>query len=816
MNAVGYYQDDFSPKRLLPQDLIGQHFLQYFHHGWSFLEADMPEWGERPKWRTETRYPLQPRNLWSDYNDDETLLGLSFGSQTNYMLLDIDRTSVNHPYNDRKRYHGILETMESIGLCRDVPVRSSESEGIHLYYFLPESVHSFTLAATVKHTVEEAGYKVQGGQLEIFPNAKPYNVGRPTSFRCHRLPLQRGSYLLNWDLEPESNSVATLLGRADLSAAGQDLAILIAAMEQVWQHLKKQYPRRGKGNVQQWYNHLQEQIQEGFSGFGQTNTLLLSTACFGIVFLRLGGRDLYDYVLDSITSSANYHHYCRHQHEIDVRVTDVVRSAQRYYYPYKGKPPRDKTYQEHFGGAGEGERGKIIVFPHPSRKRREETIQRISAVVALLKGAEEFPASIQQRSEAIIAKSKEAFGVGVSQTTLHKVDYMRLWHPDHEIAQEIVPTEERVNPDSPVLKYPIYPSPWDEEGERVNPVVAKVSKDLHVPPIYEGLKCLPAAAGGEAEKSAALDTVQDHESQGEAIPEAGNSEDSAQDTNSSNSSNSSNSKILHPRSPSETIHFPLFNVFLENVCRVFLLGILTILNHKYFQYPPVAAAKPEKSDIPHKQPLSIQQTPMVICTNPPPSGETFWDSRGDSKLDSNGCGSIDSRLDSDTDAVPPMGSVPESIPHSPPNSIPVPDSRLPRADTPDTLDVSVFSPEDSPPVVSCPSCPEMLLDGEASENSSEPSAPTYTPEQYREAIRFRLHALPQAKHWVRTFCNMEGIALMPAQREQLEQFVRYRLMRTSPSPMLQEEAAAWFAAHEEVTAQIKSFGMFWEYCQNLQ
>jgi hypothetical protein len=167
MNAVDCYQEDKSPKRLLPQDPIGQHFLHYFHHGWSFLEADMPEWGNRPDWRTETRYPLQPRNLWSEYNDDETLLGLSFGSQTNYMLLDIDRNSVNHPYNDRQRYHGILETMESIGLCRDIPIRSSESEGIHLYYFLPQPVHSFTLAATVKNTMQEAGYKVLGGQLEL-------------------------------------------------------------------------------------------------------------------------------------------------------------------------------------------------------------------------------------------------------------------------------------------------------------------------------------------------------------------------------------------------------------------------------------------------------------------------------------------------------------------------------------------------------------------------------------------------------------------------------------------------------------------------
>ena len=81
--------------------------------------------------------PLQPRNLWSQYCNEETLLGLSFSSETNYMLLDIDRKSDNHPKNDQERYDGIEESMESIGLCRPVPILSSDSDGIHQYYFCP-------------------------------------------------------------------------------------------------------------------------------------------------------------------------------------------------------------------------------------------------------------------------------------------------------------------------------------------------------------------------------------------------------------------------------------------------------------------------------------------------------------------------------------------------------------------------------------------------------------------------------------------------------------------------------------------------------
>lgn len=487
MNAVRCYlhDNDFSQFSLLTQDPTGQRFLKYFHHGWSFIEADMPPWGERPQWRTETRYPLQPRNLWSKYLDDQTMLGLSFSSQTNYMLLDIDRSGANHPFNNRRRFDGILEAMENIGLCRPIAICSSESEGIHLYYFLPQAVHSFTLAATVRHALEQSGYKARAGQLEIFPNPKPYNVGKPTSFKSHRLPLQRGSYLLDWDLQPSTNSITTLLQQAESTAAGQDHETLLAAMEEVCHAQKKEY-YRGKGKVQEWYDHLQEQIKEGFSGYGQTNTLLLSIACFGIVFRKLGGDELYEYVLDSIINSPNYYQYCRHQDEIEQRVAAVVRSAQQYYYPYAGKPPRDVSYQEHFGANEEEKQHKVIIFPHPSQKRHEQTFERVKTVIALLKSAGEFPATTFQRTQAIIAKSQEAFGVGVSQTTLHKPKYLPLWHPAHEQIEETALTKERVNSDSSVLKYPILPSPWDLDPPASKPFPVSLLYYLHVLTLYEG------------------------------------------------------------------------------------------------------------------------------------------------------------------------------------------------------------------------------------------------------------------------------------------------------------------------------------------
>jgi hypothetical protein len=788
MSAAACYQDDESPRPLLlPQDPTGQRFIQYFHHGWSFIQAPMPERGERPDWRTENRYPLQPRNLWSQYCDDETLLGLSFYKETNYMLLDIDRKSANHPENDRERYDGIQETMESIGLCRPVPILSSDSDGIHQYYFLPQTVHSFTLAATAKHTLQKAGYTVRDGQLELFPNPKPYNPSKPTSFKAHRLPLQKRSFLLDWDLQPIDNNVETLLDWADSSASGQDLETLLEAMQQTWHRIQKEYYRSGKRDVVEWCFHLQEQIGQGFTSFGQTNTLLRVCACYAIVFLKLGGTDLYDYVLETITTAPGYRQYCRHQHEIEIRVKDVVRSAERYYYPYPGNPLRDKTYKEHFDGAEE--KSKVVAFTHPSQKRHEETLERITAVVAMLKGAGEFPATVYQRTRAIIAKSKEAYGVGGSQTTLHKPEYLPLWHPAHENTQP----EERVNAYSTVEKYPILPDPWDLVEESVNLLPPKHSSDLHVPPLYEGF--LLAPAGAVSEESAA--------SSGDDQPQAG----------------------IIPLGediqnlPEERVFNFLTILFLTTALASTTQTIpsdpttdstqlnQSVTTDKYFLYPSSPAAQREKSGIDDKRTLSVPETQKDAFVDHPQDRHLPCDSAIDISAAING-------------AYTPVVSTPVSVPGSiPPDVSPsAPDSIPPSVlslepDGCGTPNTPVFSVGDSPPVVSL-GVPPLAVEGAV--DSPQLPKETFTPEQYREAIHFKLQALSQAKHWVRVFCTTEGIRLLPAQREELEQFVKHHLMQRSPSEVLQQEAQMWFAAHPGIKAQVEALGVSWEYIKNLQ
>jgi hypothetical protein len=71
------------------------------------------------------------------------ILGLRFGSETRYALIDIDHGSSYHPENNLENFQAVLGAAEKIGLCRNMFVRSSDSEGLHIYFFLPEPVPSF-------------------------------------------------------------------------------------------------------------------------------------------------------------------------------------------------------------------------------------------------------------------------------------------------------------------------------------------------------------------------------------------------------------------------------------------------------------------------------------------------------------------------------------------------------------------------------------------------------------------------------------------------------------------------------------------------
>ncbi|MBD2473069.1 hypothetical protein [Nostoc sp. FACHB-145] len=446
-----------------PLDPIGQRFLSHFHHGWGFIFAPTPKSGERPQWQTENRYPLQPRNLWQQYLDQSVLLGLRFDKETSYLLIDLDRKSKLHPANNLLKYKQLLGCLEEIGLCRPVPIQSSDSGGLHIYYFLAEKQPSFLLACAIKQTVEAAGFKIKGGELEIFPNCKVYSTGRPSSFNAHRLPLQAESYILDDILEPWSDDVEDLMDAADWSAAGQDYSALTEAISLAKFQKVIRFPYRKRSAIDQWRHDLEERISEGWTGHGQTNDLLKDIACYGIVFRHLNGQTLVDYIIITACQSPGYLEWCRHQLEIEQRAREWARCCEGFYTPYPGTPKRVNSYQEQFGTV---DNNKIISL-HPNEERQQQTIERIRAIVTQLQATETFPQRTSDRAQAIIAASKAQYGMGVSQTTLHKPIYLPLWHPDH---QEKTDTKQPVNdyPESiranlTAEKYPQLPDPWLEE-----------------------------------------------------------------------------------------------------------------------------------------------------------------------------------------------------------------------------------------------------------------------------------------------------------------------------------------------------------------
>jgi hypothetical protein len=729
---------------LEPLDPLGQRFLSHFHHGWGFIFAPTPKVGERPHWQTETRYPLQARNLWEQYLDQSVLLGLRFDKETSYSLIDLDRKSKLHPANNYLKYQELLGCLEEIGLCRPVPIQSSDSGGLHIYYFFEEKQPSFLLACAIKQTLEAADFKIKGGELEIFPNCKVYSQGRPSSFNAHRLPLQAGSYILDDSLEPWSMDISDLMDAADWSAAGQDYSALKAAISQAKFKKVIKFPYRQRSAIEQWLHDLEERISQGWTVYGQTNELLKDIACHGIVFRRLSGQALVDYIIITACQCPGYQQWCRHQHEIELRAREWARCCEGFYTPYPGTPKRLNSYKEQFGT----ELDNKVIYLHPNEQRQQQTLERISTIVAQLEQTGTFPEKTSDRAIAIIAASKAQYGKGVSQTTLHKPIYLSLWHPDHQEPKE---TKQRVNaiPESdteilPPLKYPQLPDPWLEELEaqtQTEPEFQTETEQIYTPPPYMKVLYMSCQmAQPSASNSPSLNQIQEQR----LLPESCNC------LNSSNSSNSSNSLSSCDSSDSLNSFNSLDSSDSSNClasdsesCLDSLDSskISNVLNDKQNQC--LENASELFND--NKQDLSKPQIDFQSNEKDLVQGINTTDDSSEAIAHSHEC------------VLRAKPSVPVSLPVS------------------CHLDTGFES---------SPFIPTM-------EQCGPSNVETFTPEDYRQATRLKLQAFKEARHWVKVYCTTENLSLLPQERTKMEQLVIRLLMLQSPSLILRQEAQEW-------------------------
>ncbi len=391
-------------------------FLALFPHRFDYLWAEHPDPGERPNWQTESRHPLSDRLL----QQGAYLYGVRFGKLTRYCVLDVDRQSTYHPTRDPLAIKRMVAALESIGLVAYVVVTSSYSGGLHVYLPFAEEQPSWAIALVVSTLLENAGFKLKPGQLEVFPNPRPYTNGTPSLYTGHRVPMQAGSYLLNDHWEPVYSDQAAFVRQWQWAEGRNDLN------HKTLQLVLKQAQRRRYKNVtvsaQQFLNDLDTEVEQGWTGTGQTNRLLGRIAMREYVFghvLRSGtpltGQALVDAIVEVAVALPGYEEWCRHQHEIHKLARNWARDieADPNYYPYDPHKRRKTATQP---------ANNIVCFDC-NQQRALDAEQRIKVAIAALQASHNFPSGTTARADAIIASAQ------CSKRTLHK--HKALWHPDY-------------------------------------------------------------------------------------------------------------------------------------------------------------------------------------------------------------------------------------------------------------------------------------------------------------------------------------------------------------------------------------------------
>jgi len=406
----------------LPADPQGQQLCKIFgNYLYCSIYADAPQGAtEKAQWHTQRRYKLKNRVLFRDWQNAEKLIGVRPGHQIAYALLDIDINSPYHPKQDAGAIARIEAALETIGITRTLRIRSSWSEGLHLYVPLPELVKTFDLAVALKNCLEPQGFKLKQGHLECFPNVKAYGNIIKTEYLAHRLPLQpgSGSCLLDEAFSPGSNKLSDFLSLWDVAAAGQDISTLRQALPLARKNRYKKVRSR-LNKVDSWKKDLETVLAEGWTGTGQTNQLLKEFGCYGHVFLGYCDEELVDFIHQQAITSPGYQQWCRHQREIKMRSRVWATAIEQYYWPMG-------TYGEAQQKRKEAT-SKIIPFNNFRARSAQESIK---AAVQHLKDTNELPEKATARAQAVRKAQAKLAQSSSSLETLYKTENKKLWHPD--------------------------------------------------------------------------------------------------------------------------------------------------------------------------------------------------------------------------------------------------------------------------------------------------------------------------------------------------------------------------------------------------
>ena len=383
-----------SYKTLLPAESNEQKFASLFPHGWEWiLNRD-------GQWTTNTKYPLTPRDLIEKWRSSNDIVGVRFGKETSYLMLDIDAGSQYHPQQNDRSLTAIRAAMESIGLVRHVAIQSSSSKGLHLYFPLPYSINTFKLACAARHALEKAKLTIKDGTIEQFPNPKAFNA----QFKGHRLPLQAGSYILNDDLQPYSQMLETFLALWDKAAISQDLELLEEAIAKAPKPRTYQCKQQGKGT--EWRTNIESRIAIGWTGKGQTNEMLFQIAIKHRVFDGIDDQhELAQAIATTAKSCQGFYEHSNHTREIESRALYTAQSVMITHYPY--------------GSQASNQHNPIT--KKNQQEKQPTAIERITKAIAQLSNL-----AFSKVREAIAAIRTIA---KCSPTTLYKPEIKKLWQP---------------------------------------------------------------------------------------------------------------------------------------------------------------------------------------------------------------------------------------------------------------------------------------------------------------------------------------------------------------------------------------------------
>jgi hypothetical protein len=414
---------DLTPSQFNTPVASEDEFLALFPHRYDFIWAAYPAPGESVHWQTERRYPLSDRQI----NQGGTLYGVRFGSKTSYSLLDIDRGSLYHPNRDPFAIRRIIEALEPLGIVSYVTCTSSYSGGLHLYLPFEEPQSSWQFAIAVSVLLENAGFRLQPGQLEIFPNSKIYRRdGSFSLFNAHRLPLQIGSYLLNDDFQPIWSDRSIFVQHWNFARSRN--AVNAKTIKRVLKQYKR-YPFRLSGKADKYLNDLNAEIEVGWTGPGQTNRLLGRIAMRSYVFHHtiaggspLTGQPLIDEIVRVAKSLPGFSEWCQHQHEIEHRAEEWARCVENSHY-------------FHYGDA----RGKykaqikepnleVESLPNWNQQQSYSAREKIKNAIADLLEKGSLPSSATERFKKLLD-----YRIGGGSLYRHK----DLWHPHHLELEEL-------------------------------------------------------------------------------------------------------------------------------------------------------------------------------------------------------------------------------------------------------------------------------------------------------------------------------------------------------------------------------------------